>query len=177
MIFDSLRAEKMLIEHFSRISNDIEIDDLFLQNRIDIETKKRSYKKMQQTFQRIGKAWEIILSCCEGFQKISQIDFVNKERKIYIELKNRYNTDNSSSKKTNLHKLSKFKQKNQEYTCIYGVINAKNKSYSKKHIDMYNNEILELHQNSFFDEIFGIHTSDILNFVNKFTEKYDIFNL
>lgn len=42
---------------------------------------------------------------------------------------------------------------------------------------MYNNEILELHQNSLFDVIFGIHTKDILNFINKFTEKYDIFNI
>ena len=119
MIFDSLRAEKMLIEHFSRISNDIEIDDLFLKNYKNIKTEKRTYKKMQQTFQRIGKAWEIILSCCKGFEKISKIDFVNKDKKIYIELKNRYNTDNSSSKKTNLNKLFTFTQNNPEYTCIY----------------------------------------------------------
>ena len=42
--------------------------------------------------------------------------------------------------------------------------------------NVYNNEIIELHQNSLFDVIFGIYTKDILNFINKFTEKYDIFN-
>lgn len=106
MIFDSLRAERMLIKHFSKTTNGTEITDLFLKNYKDIMDSKRTYKKMQQIFQKIGTAWEIILSCCEGFQKISKIDFVNKERKIYLELKNRHNTDNDlnlNKKIQNIH--------------------------------------------------------------------------
>lgn len=57
-----------------------------------------------------------------------------------------------------------------------GVINAKKESYSKKHI-INNNEILELHQNSFFNLVFGINTNDILNFLHNFTEKYNIFKM
>ena len=38
-------------------------------------------------------------------------------------VKNRTNTDNASSKKTNFDKLSKFKKNNPDYKCIYGNIN------------------------------------------------------
>jgi hypothetical protein len=59
MIFDSLKAEKMLIEHFSKTTNDTEINDLFLENYKDITDSKRTYKKMQQIFQKIGTAWDV----------------------------------------------------------------------------------------------------------------------
>ena len=45
-------------------------------------------------------------------------------KKIAIELKNRTNTDNASSKKSNLDKLANFKKNNPEYICIYANINA-----------------------------------------------------
>ena len=42
-------------------------------------------------------------------------------------VKNRTNTDNYSSKKSNFDKLSIFKKNNPDFTCIYATINASNK--------------------------------------------------
>jgi hypothetical protein len=53
------------------------------------------------------------------------LDILSHTKKIAIELKNRTNTDNSSSKKSNLDKLAKFKKNNPTYICIYANINAK----------------------------------------------------
>jgi len=39
-------------------------------------------------------------------------------------LKNRTNTDNYSSRKTNFDKLAKYKSENPHYQCIYATINA-----------------------------------------------------
>jgi hypothetical protein len=62
------------------------------------------------------------------------LDILSNERKIIIELKNRTNTDNDSSRKANLYKLAKFKEKYPDYRCIYVNINAcnKNKTYNTK---------------------------------------------
>lgn len=51
---------------------------------------------------------------------------MNHKRKIAIELKNSFNTDNSSAKKHNYQKLKAFAMKHSGYTVIYGVINAQN---------------------------------------------------
>jgi transketolase len=48
---------------------------------------------------------------------------MNPSRKIAMELKNRTNTDNASSRKANLDKLAAFKKKNPEYTGIYATLN------------------------------------------------------
>lgn len=92
-------------------------------------------------------------------------------------MKNRYNTDNSSSKKCNLDKLFDFKRQNSDYKCIYAVINAKNHSYSRIHKDKDNNEVIELHGNVLFQTLFPTDKHDILSFIDKFTTKYDIFNM
>lgn len=59
-----------------------------------------------------------------GFHK-SGLDIISLNRKIIIELKNRTNTDNYSSRKSNFDKLAKFKKENPEYKCIYANINEK----------------------------------------------------
>ena len=48
-------------------------------------------------------------------------DIISRSREIIIEIKNRTNTDNSSSRKTNLNKLALFKKQNPEYMCVYGT--------------------------------------------------------
>lgn len=56
---------------------------------------------------------------------LSGCDLVNEERKIIIELKTSWNTDNSSAQKKNFEKLAKFKQRHPEYRTIYGMINTR----------------------------------------------------
>jgi hypothetical protein len=50
----------------------------------------------------------------------SGLDLFHPEKKIYIELNNRYNTDNSSSRNENVRKLVQMRDLG--FTVIYGVI-------------------------------------------------------
>lgn len=99
---------------------------------LDTEKSKRNKLlslKEKQRQMKIGKIWQEIIGSFNGFISLKNgnntgLDIISDTKKIAIELKNRTNTDNASSKKSNLDKLSKFKQKNPEYICIYANINA-----------------------------------------------------
>ena len=78
---------------------------------------------------KIGEIWQEVLGNYDGFINLKTghktgLDILSDTKKVAIELKNRTNTDNASSKKQNLDKLSKFKKDNPEYICIYANINA-----------------------------------------------------
>lgn len=126
--------------------------------------------KIKQKQMKYGEIWQMVIGNYHKFidlktGHISGLDILSNERKIIIELKNRYNTDNSSSRKTNLDKLSKFKIKNPEYTCIYGIINDKNKLGTIKDIE-HNNVIIKYYSGQkLFEYIFEENMDKILNFV------------
>jgi hypothetical protein len=85
--------------------------------------------KEKQRQMKVGEMWQEALGSIPGFMNLKQghetgLDILSHERKIAIELKNRTNTDNASSKKTNFDKLAAFKKLHPEYTCIYANINA-----------------------------------------------------
>lgn len=78
---------------------------------------------------KIGEIWQEVIGNYDGFINLKTghetgLDIISYKRKIAIELKNRTNTDNHSSKKTNLSKLAKFKKDNLDFICIYANINA-----------------------------------------------------
>jgi len=84
--------------------------------------------KEKQRQMKIGKILQIVLGNYNKFNDLGEgdnsgLDIISIERKIILELKNRTNTDNVSSKKTNLDKLAKFKSLNPDYMCIYGCVN------------------------------------------------------
>lgn len=85
--------------------------------------------KEKQRQMKIGEIMQFAFGNYDLFEDLNighptGLDVISKERKIIIELKNRTNTDNHSSKKTNLSKLAKFKKEHPEYECIYGCINS-----------------------------------------------------
>ena len=99
--------------------------------------------KEKQLQMNIGKIWQEIIGNYDGFINLKShhntgLDIISYEKKIIIELKNRTNTDNSSSKKTNLEKLANFKKQHLDYTCIYATINANTEQQT------YNNNIKKL---------------------------------
>jgi hypothetical protein len=94
--------------------------------------KTKQYKlialKEKQRQMKIGRIFQMVLGNYDKFNDLgigheTGLDVISYDRKIIIELKNRTNTDNSSSKKANLDKLANFKKKNPDYECIYGCIN------------------------------------------------------
>lgn len=90
--------------------------------------KKKVFLLERQYQMKIGAIWQIVLGNYKtyidlGIGHNTGLDIISHKLKIVMELKNRTNTDNASSKKTNFDKLSKFKKNNPDYKCIYGNIN------------------------------------------------------
>jgi len=122
---------------------------------------------------KIGEIWEHVIGNYPSFEKLknhsSGLDIISKNRKIIVELKNRTNTDNASSRKTNLDKLSTFKKSHNDWTCIYGNINdsTREKTLKGKITKIVHNEVEILHcvGMEFLNLIFGKDTEWIIDFI------------
>jgi hypothetical protein len=136
--------------------------------------------KEKQRRMKYGEIWQMVLGNYDTFTDLhighkSGLDIISIQRKIIIELKNRTNTDNSSSKKSNLDKLSYFKKNNPDYICIYGCINditEKNTTMGKNKTIIHN--CVELKQyvgNELLTLILGKNTQLIINFVKETIER------
>jgi hypothetical protein len=147
--------------------------------------KSKKYKliclKEKQRQMKIGEIWQEVLGTYKGCINLknghtSGLDILSHSNKFIIELKNRTNTDNDSSKKTNFNKLANFKQNNPEYTCIYATINAdtmaKTISGSIKKIKHNNVEIEHQMGYKFLQYILGNDTDSIINFVKNEIDKH-----
>ena len=144
------------------------------------QTKLLALKEKQRQM-KVGEIWQEVLGNYDGFINLkvgheTGLDILSHTKKIVIELKNRTNTDNASSKKSNLDKLAKFKKNNPDYICIYGNINAdtedKTMTGSIKKI-LHNGEELEHHIGyEFLKFILDINTDEIIQFVKNTIDKY-----
>jgi len=79
-------------------------------DEIKLIVLKEKHKQM-----KIGEIWEEAIGNYQDFTKLkigneTGLDIISISRKMAIELKNRTNTDNHSSRKTNIEKLIKFKK-------------------------------------------------------------------
>ena len=152
-----------------------------------LDTEKSNINKLlvlkeKQRQMKIGDIWQEVLGSYNGFINLkighkTGLDILSHTKKIAIELKNRTNTDNASSKKSNLDKLAKFKKNNPEYVCIYANINADNEektlSGSVKKI-LHNDVELEHHIGyEFLKFILGDDTAIIIQFVKDTIDKYN----
>jgi hypothetical protein len=130
MSFDLEKYFKLLetiIENIlSRSENEVLTYDI-----LDTEKSKKNkliVLKEKQRQMKIGEIWQEVIGNYNGYINLKNghktgLDILSHTNKIAIELKNRTNTDNASSRKSNLDKLAKFKKNNPEYTCIYANIN------------------------------------------------------
>ena len=172
-------VELIIKEILSRPEND-ELTYDVLDTEKSKKNKLLSLKEKQRQM-KIGEIWQKVIGNYKdlinlGIGHETGLDILSNIRKLAIELKNRTNTDNASSKKSNLDKLSKFKKENPEYTCIYANINAntekKTLQGSNKKI-MHNGVEIE-HQvgYQFLTFIFGEKTKEIIEFVKNTIDKY-----
>ena len=107
-------------------------NDVLTYDILDTEKTKQNkllVLKEKQRQMKVGEIWQEVLGTYDGFINLkvgheTGLDILSHTKKIAIELKNRTNTDNASSKKSNLDKLANFKKNNPEYICIYANINA-----------------------------------------------------
>ncbi len=147
--------------------------------------KSREYKllilKEKQRQMKIGEIWQEVFGNYDGFINLKTghdtgLDIISYSKKIVIEIKNRTNTDNYSSKKSNFDKLANFKKNNPDYTCIYATINAntENKTLkgSIKKIIHNGCEIYHYIGYKFIELILGNDTDMIINFIKNTIDKY-----
>lgn len=126
---------------------------------------------------KYGEVWQVAIGnfdefCDLGIGHETGLDVISESRKIIIELKNRYNTDNSSSRKANNDKLAKFKCLNPDWTCIYGVINE-NSSEGKIKEYEHNGQILHYYSGTkLFELVFGDKYMQIVDMVKFEVAKY-----
>jgi hypothetical protein len=106
----------------------------------------------------------------------SGCDVMKDDGSILIEIKNKYSTCNSSSKKNIFDRLSIYKKNNKNTKCIYGIINPKNKLKPiNKKIIHNNREIFHIEGYELFKIVFNIDNIDyskyIINEIKKIIKK------
>jgi len=154
-------------------SDDTLLEDLLLNVFIDSHKENVSFaKRLKQLQMNVGKIWQIIIGNYKDFNDLGNsdstgLDVKSKKLKIIMEIKNRYNTDNASSRKTNYDKLAKYKKLNPEFECIYAVINEKNNSGIDKIILHNDIGIRYLSGDKLLDYIFTDNKKIIIDRITK----------
>lgn len=171
---DKLIKEILIRPTKDKITYDIMDTDKIMKNKLIILKEKQRQMK-------IGEIMQLVLGNYDKFINLGTghgtgLDILSIERKIIIELKNRTNTDNSSSRKSNLDKLAKFKINNPEYTCIYGCINDNtNEKTTIGKIEnlLHNNIEIKIYVgNKLLELILGENKNKIINHVKTLIDKY-----
>lgn len=99
---------------------------------------------------KVGQSWQIIFGSIAGVKDLgvgheSGLDLMSdsafRHGKMVMELKNSWNTDNSSSRAQNLRKLTKFASSNPDYQPIYAFVNTKKSSGEDKFITFENHQV------------------------------------
>jgi hypothetical protein len=137
--------------------------DCYIKKNEDVIKQSKKLKQLQMN---IGKIWQITIGNYDKFTDLGEgnetgLDVKSDELMIIMEIKNRYNTDNASAKKSNFNKLTKFKNNNPLYKCIYAIINDKTEIGKEEKIIYNNLEITYLSGNKLLDFIFG-NNKDII---------------
>jgi hypothetical protein len=140
----------------------------------------------QQIKMKRGMTWEILMGYFPGFEILpakhpSHCDVANKNSKLYIQLKNKYNTVNSDSATQNKFRLASFKRDNPDFTVVWGIINPrkKYKSAGFREDISYNGEVIEKwHGKYLLDRVFTHngynYFPDVLKFAKSLISEYDM---
>ena len=173
--------DKKIYNILSRPKNNILTYDI-------LDTKKSKKNKLmarreKQRQMKVGEIWQEVLGNYDGCVNLNTrnetgLDIISYTKKFVIELKNRTNTDNASSKKSNLEKLAKFKRDNPDYICIYANVNADTeektlKGYIKK-LSHNGIEIEHMVGYEFLEFILGSNTESVIDFVKCKIDEYTL---
>ncbi len=183
-------SEFSLSKYFELLENNIQKillrteNDVLTYDILDTEkskTNKLLALKEKQRQMKVGEIWQEVLGSYNGFINLkigheTGLDILSHTKKCAIELKNRTNTDNASSKKSNLDKLANFKKNNPEYICVYANINAdsEKKTLQGSIKKIFHNGLELEHQigYEFLKFILGHDTDVIIQFVKNTIDKY-----
>lgn len=141
--------------------------------------------KVKQHQMKVGKLWQSAIGNYDGFVDLgnshkSKLDILSDERKLWIEIKNRTNTVNSTSKKGHFDILAKCKKDYLGYTCIISHINDDTKEKTtrgstnkiKHSVDGVTYEIERHVGMPFLRFIFRENTEEVIEYLKIMIEKY-----
>lgn len=177
-----IKYEKRLKRHIKQLFiadvntdmlSDILLDKFIEKNKDTLEKSK----KLKQIQMKIGMIWQYAIGHYKDFKDLgvghyTGLDVMSKNRKIIIELKNRYNTDNASARKSNYNKLAEFKLGNPEYVCIYGIINDKTKDGRCEHMTHNDQDIMLYSGDELLNYIFGNDKEYIIKLLHNIIDTY-----
>ena len=143
---------------------------------------KQAALKDRHLSMKKGEIWQAMIGNYTSFVDLkvghpTGLDIISEERKIAMELKNRTNTDNHSSRKTNFQKLARFKKDNPDYTCVYANINEDTEaktlnSREKPPLQTDGVEIEIMTGMTLLRFIFGENAEAIIEFTRNTIDKY-----
>ena len=170
------KISPLILQVLNRKSKNSAILFDILDSDVDIEEIKIALK-IKQKQMKYGEIWQIIIGNYAtmenlGVGHVTGLDIIDHTKKCIFEIKNRHNTDNSSSRKANYDKLVKFKRENMEYDIIYGVINEKNSKGIQKNIEHNGYNITYLSGDKLFLYVFGDNSQQIINQVKGLLAQY-----
>ena len=138
--------------------------------------------KQKQKQMKEGELTQIIIGNWFGWEDLgvghsSGLDCRKKDNSIIIELKNKWNTCNSGSKKSVMDKLSKYKKENPHTRCVWGIVNAKPGCKKLQEKIIHDGvEIEKIQGLELFKLVFSIgkmdYSSQIINMVKDYIAKY-----
>lgn len=164
---------KILVILSRPLRDELNYDILDSQNSIN---NKRIALHVKQRQMKIGVIMQVVIGNYDkmtdlGIGHETGLDILSVERKLAIELKNRTNTDNASSKKSNLDKLAKFKRQHPDYECIYGCVNDDTEEKTMTgEITTITHDGVELRKYTgmkLLNHIFGENTKTIIDLVRE----------
>lgn len=161
-----IKIKELIISKINALNKPYQYKKTLLSDDTNDNIKKLEIAyHVHQKYMIEGEIAQIITGNFIGWEDLKQdhksgLDIRKKDNSIIIELKNKYNTCNSSDEKKLLNKLCKYKKENPNTRCIWGVINPKNnKSVSKKII--HNGvEIEKIEGQKLLSLIFTIYNQD-----------------
>jgi len=159
--------------NYKQLEHDLMLDKYMLEHA-DIIDKANKLKIIQM---KVGNCWQRIIGYAFNINDLgvghkTGLDLLSKKYKFCIELKNRYNTDNASARKTNYNKLKSYKISHPEFDCIYGVINDKKLEGQDKKINVDGIEIHYLSGSNLLSFIFKDKKDEVLSIISYCISKY-----
>lgn len=133
--------------------------------------------KLRQRQMKEGLVSQILIGNWFGWMDLgighpSGLDVKRCDNSIIIELKNKYNTCNSSSLKTVLDKLADYKRLNPHTRCVFGIVNPKPRSKCLYEKITHNGfELEKIQGNELFKLVFSIDKKDYSKNVIRYIQR------
>ena len=153
-------------KHMDMLCYDMNEEEWYKNEKIRIKDKQINNK--------IGELHEYIISELDGWEncknssdkyvKSCGLDVYKKDKSVFIEIKNKYNTLNSSSKKETIDKLQKIKDKYPDALCVIGIIYGSDMKKQVKDSEIWTYSGKEFYKLVYNDEKYY---DDVVNILSK----------